>query len=340
MRKQYAKKIAGTVMIPLLTLAVLLVISAFQQVLLFDGTGSWMIFFRATASVTLTTFALAINLNSGRFDFSLGSVAVFSSVLSATVALQYNLSPWGMLILSIIFGAALGAISGLIYIFTHIPPIIASLGITLLYEGATYAFTGGKGVSLVTCSDLIRFPSIINYILVLIAAVGIIVILLDYTRFGSHYRALMSGQKIAVETGIREKPNAVACYIIAGSLMGVVGFISATSTGSIQMSLNFGSIGVMFTAFLPMFIGSYIGRFSNEKIGIMLGAATTALISLAYARFDTSSAAQSIVSAMILVCFLIYLNNQHTIKALLQGKPSLKRNQSNTMEEADDSPDR
>lgn len=320
MRNLHVKRIMGTLAIPMATLVILLGISAASGISLFGGTGSWTLFFRATASVTLTTFALAINLNSGRFDFSLGAVAILSAVLSTTVALRYSLSPWLMLLMCIFFGAALGAVSGLVYVSMRIPPIIASLGITLLFEGAAFAFTGGKGVSLVTRSDLIGFAKIPNYLLILVVALAIILFLLDYTRFGANYRALQSGQKIAVETGINEVKNAIGCYVIAGGLMGTVGFISATNTGSIQMSLNFGSIGVMFTAFLPMFIGGYIGRYSNERLGIMLGAATTALISLAFARLNTSSAIQSITSAMILVLFLIYLNNEHTIKALLIGK--------------------
>ena len=320
MRNNRVKNILGTMAIPVATLLVLLVLCAIRGVRLFDGAGSWLLLFRATASVTLTTFALSINLNSGRFDFSLGAVSVLSAALATTLTLRFTLSPWLMLALCVFFGVILGAVSGLLYVTMRIPPIIASLGITLLYEGAAFTFTGGKGVSLVTRGDLIGFSKIPNYLLIIVLALAVIVFLLDYTRFGANYRALKSGQKIAVETGINEIKNAVACYIIAGGLMGTVGFISATNTGSIQMSLNFGSIGVMFTAFLPMFIGGYIGRFSNERLGIMLGATSTALISLGYARLNASSAAQSIVSALILVLFLIYLNNEHSIKKLLLGR--------------------
>lgn len=319
MRDQRVKRLLGTLAIPLVTLLVLQGISMAKGVPLFGNAGSWLLFFRATASVTLTTFALSINLNSGRFDFSLGATSVLASVLATTVALTLSLPPWLMLVLCVFFGALLGAVSGLVYVLMRIPPIIASLGVTLLFEGAAFAFTGGKGVSLVTRSDLIGFARIPNYLVILAIALAVIVILIDYTKFGAEYRALISGQKIAVETGINETRNALSCYIIAGGLMGAVGFISTTNTGSIQMSLNFGSIGVMFTAFLPMFIGGYIGQFSNERLGIMLGAACTALISLAFARLNTSSATQSIVSAMILVLFLIYLNNEHSIKALLIG---------------------
>ena len=183
----------------------------------------------------------------------------------------------------------------------------------LFYEGCAFAFTGGKGVSLVTRTDIISFSSIGNYILVTAAAVALIILLYDYTRFGANYRALLSGQKIAVETGIHEVGNALGCYAVSGALMGVVGFISLANTGSQQMALNFGSIGIMFTAFLPMFIGGWIGRYINKRIGIMLGAVSMALISLAYARFDTASSVQSIVSALLLVLFLIYLNNEFAI---------------------------
>ena len=90
------------------------------------------------------------------------------------------------------------------------------------------------------------------------------------------------------------------------------------------MALNFGSIGIMFTAFLPMFIGGWIGRYINRRVGIMLGAVSMALISLAYARFDTASSVQSIVSALLLVLFLIYLNNEFAILSKFRRKQEAK----------------
>ncbi len=319
-------KWAKAFLIPLGTLALILALCALNGIGLFQGSSSWLLFFRATVSVTLTTFALAINLQSGRFDFSLGSISLLSSAVAATAAVRFGLSPYVMLLTSMVIGGLLGLVSGGIYVTMRIPPIIASLGITLLYEGAAFAFTGGKGVSFVTRSDLIGFASIPNYLLLLVIILAIMIILMDYSRFGANYRALQSGQKIAVDTGIKEVPNALICYGIAGALMGCVGFISATNTGTVLMSLNFGSVGVMFTAFLPMFIGGYIGKLINERIGMMLGALTTALISLAYARLNTPSSIQSILSALMLVLFLIYLNNEHSIKTLLMGKRNVKIN--------------
>ena len=152
-----------------------------------------------------------------------------------------------------------------------------------------------------------------NYLLVIAVALIIMVLVFDHTKFGYEYKALVSGQTVSVNMGIREIPNTIACYMISGGLMGVVGFLSATNTGTIQMSLNFGSIGVMFTAFLPMFIGGFIGRFSNDKLGYLLGSMTTAFISMMYARLQMDSSVQQIITALILVIFLIYLNNENKL---------------------------
>ncbi len=314
------KRVLGIIAIPLGTFLIMQLLCISNNVIMFETQGDWKVFFRAAASVMLTTFALSINLNSGRFDFSIGSISLLSSVISASICTKLGLSTPVMLMISILAGLLLGAVSGAIYVLVKLPPIIVSLGVTLFYEGLAFTLTEGRGVSFVTNTELISFPSVWNYSLVIIVGLAVIIFIFDYTQFGYDYRALLSGQKVSVNTGIREVPNAVGCYLIAGGLMGVVGFMSATNTGTIQMSLNFGSIGVMFTAFLPMFIGGFIGRFCSDKIGYLLGAVTTAFISLMYARLNVDSSVQQIVTALILVIFLIYLNNENKVVELVTLK--------------------
>ena len=117
-------------------------------------------------------------------------------------------------------------------------------------------------------------------------------------------KRLKEGQKVAVDTGIKEVPNAIGCYTICGALMGLVGFLYAVRTTSIDTSaLNFGSIGIMFTAFLPMFIGGYISRFSNEKLGFFLAAVCMSMLNSTFAVFSNAikASTQSIINAVLLV---------------------------------------
>lgn len=314
------RKIGGIIGIPFIAFFIVFVLCNARGVKLFETEGNWILFFRAVASVMLTTFALSLNLNSGRFDFSIGSVALLSSVISASVCISAGLSVFWMIVISIVSGAVLGLISGTVYVIVKLPPIIVSLGVALFYEGMAFAVTKGYGVSFVANQELTGFPNVINYVLVILGGLLVFIFIFDYTKFGYDYKALLSGQKVSVNMGIKEIPNAVGCYGIAGALMGMVGFISATNTGTVQMALNFGSIGTMFTAFLPMFIGGFIGRFCNEKIGYLLGAVTTAFISLMYARLNVDASVQQIVTALILVGFLIYLNNENKVIEIVMFK--------------------
>ena len=145
-----SKKIIGTLAIPVIVAAILLILCAANGKSMISSRTSFNYFVLYAAIVMITTMALSINLGSGRFDFSLGAMAVLASVLSAK--LSYALLSGGagsavlMLCLNIVFGALLGLASGALYVTLRIPPIITSLGVTLIYEGITFTITGGKYV--------------------------------------------------------------------------------------------------------------------------------------------------------------------------------------------------
>lgn len=314
--KKYSigKRVAGTILIPGVTFLVFTLFCALQGNSFIASAGHIQLLFRSIATVSLTSYALSLNLNSGRFDFSLGSIALLSSVVSASFVTTHDLGPGVMLLLSIVVGLLLGAFSGLLYVLLKLPAIITSLGVTLMYEALAYMYTDGKGVSFGTEKNLTAVSSnVVFMIAVIVIAILVMTLLFDHSKFGYNYNALKNGQKVAVNTGIKEVSNAIICYVIAGGLMGVEGYITATVSGTIQMALNFGTIGVMFTAFLPMFIGGFIGRFINGHIGMVLGAMTSAFISLGFVRLGLSTEIQSLVSAFVLVLFLIYLNNEYQI---------------------------
>ena len=321
------RKTYKTLLIPAVVALVLEVICLINGENVISGSKSFDNFVVYTAIVMITTMALSINLNSGRFDFSLGSMAALSSVIGAKVTYAFLQGGSGssamMLIITILAGTILGLISGLIYCILRLPPIIVSLGITLIYEGIMYTITGGKYLMReVQNGSMSAFAGTWVYAAILIvAALAFMIIVFEKTSFGYDYNALKSGQKVAVSTGINEVKNALICYMICGGMMGVVGMLSAARNTTINGGqLNFGSISIMFTAFLPMFIAGYIGRFGYEKIGFLSAAVCMSLLNSTFAVFSNKVGAtsQSIINALLLVVFLIYLNNNHLIKRILK----------------------
>ena len=325
------KKIAGTMAIPVLAALVLEIICLTHGENIITNQKGFDNFVIYTAIVMITTIALSINLNSGRFDFSLGAMAALSAGTGAKISYAVLGGGQGsaalMLAVTIVAGAVLGLVSGLIYVALRIPPIITSLGVTLIYEGILYTITSGKYVMTeVQNSSMSGFAGTWVYAAIIIAVVLVVsIILFDYTGFGYDYNALKNGQKVAVNTGIREIPNALGCYTICGALMGIVGFLNAARNTNINGGqLNFGSISIMFTAFLPMFIGSYISRYSNEKIGFLLAAVCMSLLNSTFAVLSNvvTASMQSIINAVLLMVFLIYLNNEKLLLRIFKGKTS------------------
>ena len=327
LKNNLGKRIVGTLAIPVIVAALLLTLCAIGGRSMIDTALGFNNFVAYIAIVMITTMALSINLNSGRFDFSLGSIMTLSSVIGAKVSYAILAGGEGsaalMFVITVISGIVLGLLSGAIYVSLGIPPIITSLGVTLIYEGITFSITQGRylmaevqNASMTACRNTWIYSA-----MVIVAVLAFIIYVFDHTRFGCNYRALKEGQKVAVDTGIQEVPNAIACYTICGGLMGVVGFLYAVRTTNIDTSaLNFGSIGIMFTAFLPMFIGGYISRFSNEKLGFFLAALCMSMLNSTFAVFsnEIKASTQSIINAVLLVLFLIYLSNEHRIKAFFR----------------------
>lgn len=321
------KRIVGTLAIPGIAAVVLLSLCALGGRQMISTKAGFHNFVAYIAIVMITTMALSTNLNSGRFDFSMGAIATLSSVIGAKVSYALlaggNGSAAMMLAITVAVGALLGLLSGAVYVALRIPPIITSLGVTLIYEGIIFTITEGRYVMTeVQNPSMSAFGGTWVYsTIVIVAVLAGMIFLFDHTRFGYNYRALKEGQKVAVDTGIREIPNALGCYAICGALMGIVGFLSAVRTTNINGgNLNFGSISIMFTAFLPMFIGGYIGRFSNEKLGFLLAAVCMSMLNSTFAAFtnEIQASTQSIINAVLLVVFLIYLSNEDRIRAVLR----------------------
>ena len=297
------KRVLGTIAIPLISFIILEALCLQHGSHVITNMRSFDNFVVYVAIVMLTTIALSINLNSGRFDFSLGSMAALSAVIGAKITYAVLGGGQGsaamMLLITVVAGALLGLISGCVYVALRIPPIITSLGITLIYEGIMYTITEGKYLRAeVQNSSMSGFVSTWKYAFVIIVVVLVAtIVLFDHTRFGYDYKALKDGQKVAVNTGINEVKNALGCYAICGGLMGLVGF-------------------------LKMFIGSYISRFTNERIGFLLAAVTMSLLNSTFAVFsnEVTASMQSIINAVLLVVFLIYLNNENLLVRFFSKK--------------------
>lgn len=278
------------------------------------GVGSDLIVMLRNA-ITTGCIALAVsyNLTSGRFDFSVGATLVLAVIFSGRLTLALGLSGFSgalfQLITTMLFGALLGAVNGVVYITLRLPPMISSLGVCMLYEAVGYVVTGGGGVSIIGRNDLTIW-AFSPYIYLLAAFIVLsLFIILNYTRFGYNTRSLQSGQEIAVNTGVNEKKNAVGCYLIAGALLGAAGMLNLCVFGKADPEISLSSISYIQNAFLPMFIGGVLAKYGDRNLGVMMGTLVQSMIIAAFGRLGLSSSLQSILSGVIVIAFFAYSGN-------------------------------
>lgn len=273
----------------------------------------------------MIALAMTFNLFSGRFDFSMGAVFVVSAIVGGNFAKNQHYGPLGLILSVVLVGMCLGLVSGLVYITMKLPPMITSLGMTMIYEAISLLVNHSKGVRMIGQFKVLVFASQ-PYLFILLGIVIVVMTYLFYfTRFGFNYRALANGQKQAIDTGINEKWNALGCYVIAGALLGIAATIFLSKYGNVTPEAGLSSSSYYMGAFLPIFIGGFIGKFSNTIVGVLIGSFSQAMLSSGLVSLGLSNSQQTLINGLFVMFFLIFTTNSYKIIRNKMYKMKLER---------------
>lgn len=325
------RRASGIALLPAVCLALMLILCASMGAALFVGGSSGNIasFFKNICYFTLLCFAVSINLHTGRMGFDVGAIIVLSTTLGFIAGIRAGDNVAVALLVSVLVGMALSTLSGYLYLLLRLPMMIVSLGTALIYEALAYwivrAFAFNGNVEAIQLNrritpDLCAFSYHIGYMM-LISAVAtlLMVFLFQYTKFGYDYRALQGGQKIAVNTGIPERKNAMLCYLLAGALLGVAGIVNYSYAFAIQPGINFSTVAIMFECFCPLFFGGFINQFCNKQAAILTGVIAYSVIQVGLGQIQIvrnwNNYVIPLINAAVLVIFMILQTNGNRVMA-------------------------
>ncbi|MFS0658290.1 multiple monosaccharide ABC transporter permease [Niallia alba] len=83
----------------------------------------------------------------GHIDLSVGSVAAFVGAISAIMMVNYEMSPFLAIVISLVLGAVIGAWQGFWIAYVRIPAFIVTLAGMLLFRGLTMIVLEGKSIA-------------------------------------------------------------------------------------------------------------------------------------------------------------------------------------------------
>ena len=311
--RRITKNAMMLVIIPLITYLFFFVLCRIRGISGFGVGVDLTVMLRNMVYTGFIALAVSYNLTSGRFDFSIGSTLILSTILSGMLTLEYGLGPLAMLGLSLLFGAVLGAISGAVYTVLGLPPMVVSLGVAMIYEAIGFKVSKGAGVKMIGNDGLLIWSQAPHLYLLCGGVVFVLYILLNRTRFGFHSHALRSGQEIAVNVGIHEKSNAILCYAIGGVCMAAAGVVNMSVLGTVTPEIGLGSASYIQNAFLPMFIGGILAKYLDRNVGVLIGALTQSILLSGIGKLGIPLAWQSVITGIVVLCFFAYSFNAYRI---------------------------
>ena len=134
-------------------------------------------YFEASLMVSAGAVGFFFVMVMGMFDFSIGANIMLSSIVGAVMASRFGLGYPGLILGCIITGAIVGTLNGFFYVKLHIPSMIVTTGLALIYEAIASYIAGGQSATLP--SNLRAFGSMPGNLILAVLAFVVAYLLLN-----------------------------------------------------------------------------------------------------------------------------------------------------------------
>lgn len=177
----------------------------------------------------------------GGMDMSVSSIVTLSS-FALSSAIQHGMSSFTGIVLALGMSMFIGFLNATGINFLRISPIIMTIAMMSIIEGALLVFTQGTPPS--GCGDIIEFLSsgtplgIPNSILFWMLILLLFVWITGKTKYGRHIYAVGANEKAAVLSGVNVKMVKYIVYIASGLCSGLAGIMLLGNLGSTTITLG------------------------------------------------------------------------------------------------------
>ena len=256
------------------------------------------------------TFVILI----GGIDLSIPWVLTAMGIMLTTTSLGRDARAWWVVPLVLVIGLGIGAFNGLGIVLFEIPPVVMTLGMNGIMEGAVLGLTNGftcpscnatapPSVQAVFTGQLI--PGIPNGLAPWIIIGVIVSLVLSATTFGRRIYALGNNPVASYLAGVNTRLVTVAVYALSGVFAAIAGM--ALAAFGTQATLGMGD-PFLFQSIAAVVIGgaSILGG-RGTYWGAMAGAIFLQVVQTVVLEFNVSDATRSIASGVvILLALLLY----------------------------------
>ena len=262
----------------------------------------------------LIAFGMTLVILSDGIDLSVGSTFALSAIICAEL-LMSGMPAFVAIVLALIVGTLLGAVSGLLITKGRLQPFIATLITMTAYRGMAQIITDGKPISQlanntsrgaflfkamgkgnVLLFETIKIPI---PVIILVVAFAAVYFVLNKTTFGRRIYATGSNAKCANLVGVNTVNIKIACYAISGFLSALAGLLMISRLDSAQPTL---ADGYELDAIAAVALGGTSMSGGRGKItGTIAGVLIIAVLNNGLNIMDVSSYYQAVIKALVIL---------------------------------------
>ena len=249
-------------------------------------------------------FAQLFVITSGRggIDLSVGAIVSLSGM---TFGFMYGIWGWSLpmaLIGTVLVGAVLGLINGILIAYVEFPALIATLATFYTFKSIAVVINDQRPISTQPIQDLytstassVPLPLIGDYLpdfprgvfLFLLPTLVVVWLLLSRTSYGRRIYAIGTNDVAARWSAINVKATRAGAYVLSGAISGLVAVVTVGQFASARPDAGVSGNGMALPAITIAVLGGVaitggIGRVSGIVLATLLVVWTNAGIRLAF----------------------------------------------------------
>lgn len=241
--------------------------------------------FNAATLTGMITVGVSLLMISGEFDLSVGPMMAMGGYIYGLNTVEGG-NPLLAVLLVLVGTALMGAVNGLIVIWTGVASFIVTLGTRFIFTGAVWIFSGGVLLQTIEkapvygvfnsrldfIADAIQGANFRTSALWFLGAVLIFQFILTRTSFGNHVFATGGDEGAAAAQGVKTKRVKLISFIITGVLSGLAGVLLFSQFKTVRIATGTGqelkaiAASVVGGTFLMGGAGSIVGAL----VGVLL----------------------------------------------------------------------
>jgi len=221
---------------------------------------------------TLVAWGFTFIFASGITDLSVGAVIILAANVAGTVG---NATGYvGLVVSGVLMGILLMTINFTVYQITKIPPWIAGLGMTMIYEAISSLYAQyrlSKGLRVVSLESQYRALGRAPLVFVVLAiAFTLAYILYNRSTVGLNIRAMGSNRSVAKVMGIPISKTVIYCGLVSGIFIGLAAVVKESFAGMVNAVTGLSSLPTTFQPLAAVLLSQALQKHMNISVAVII----------------------------------------------------------------------